>query len=250
MKKRITILIIIISLFITGCKYFDLSAEDKEKAKEYEKIAKTLTESYIKEKYNFNAEIKNIEASGERASLSPVWLTGDVYLTMKHNNKIYYVKVKADTKEVIGDTYQNDIIEQGSIKKIKEIFGQDPVFFKSNLGDPEKNLIGHLLYLSYYHDYYGENGKYYFPSFYAGIVNFDSNNDSIIEKLNQMLLDKVDYTNTDMVIINYKSIESYNSTKNQDPSTTADDRDGRYIKGYYQLDTKTGKFKYESIGTN
>jgi len=198
MKK---ILLIIIGLLIlTGCSLFELSEEDKAKAKEYEEQAKEIATNHIFTKYGFNAVVKEAKAETNRDSIGPLYLTGDVYVTMEYNNRIFYVKVPVsneyehDTK----DTYQNDVIEKKIKSELESIFNTKLLYFDSYLNNNKPRGA------VYYADYYNGTGiENFIPSFKAGVLNaeeLDSNNENRLKKL---------IAKQDVKIYNFKSESEY-----------------------------------------
>ena len=203
MKK---IILIIVGIFLlTGCDIFGLSNEGKAKAKDYESIGKEMAIDFISKKYGFTPTVIDAEADTDRIDLGPLFVTGDVFVTMKYEGKTFYVKVPVENKyeKEIEDNYQNDIIEADIIKELESIFNAKLVLFISYLTDSTSKKG-----LQYYHDYYdGSNLIDFVPTFKAGVVNVPSLDKDRQDKLR-------DFSNDEFIIYNYKSEDDFkNSSK-------------------------------------
>ena len=148
MKKTI-ILLIFCALLLTGC----LSKEDKQKKKEYEKEAKDIAKDFVDRKYGIDAKVVSSKAETETIEFS-TYLTRNVYVEMKYNNKKFYVKVPIDKpKETIGDTYQNKEIEKDYIKYITKVFGKEPDYYDISYSSNRTSEM------DYFEDKYDSNSK-------------------------------------------------------------------------------------------
>lgn len=107
--RKITccLLLIFIMAAVTGCGY---TIEEKKEMKRYEKQGRENAENYIKEKYGFNAEIKDLTCekynSGAVPDFSPS-PTGNVFVKMKYQGEEFSVFISGEKKNTDGiDNYQ------------------------------------------------------------------------------------------------------------------------------------------------
>ncbi len=133
MKKLLIILVGI--LLLTGCDLFELSEADKVRQKQYERDGEQLAINHIATKYGFSPKVKKVEAETQRDSLGPLYLTGNVFVTMEYNGRTFFVKVPIDNKygEQTGDTYQNDVIEKAIIRELESILGKKLLYYYPSL---------------------------------------------------------------------------------------------------------------------
>lgn len=226
MKKALLVIIVIV---VIGIAYgvFSSNFSNIKGQLEYRKTAKTIAIDYIKDKYNIDAKVTKI-TYGKRSEMFSFhsYLTGEVYLTMKYNGKKFYTKVKissypTDTTEVVGDSYQNEEIKKDCLKKLEEIFSQEPKKFYSNLDQDKAE------YVDYYKEYYDKNNlKNFVPNFTADYINNNTNVNYAKTELEKMTNGKSFIT-----VNNYKSIEAYN--RNKEKYGYSEISRVLFLKGYY-----------------
>lgn len=158
------LLIIVISLFLTGC----YSKSERKLARQYEKQGKDYAINYVKEKYGFPFKVKSVIAERNCDVLwgcldsSP---SGNVDVKLKANNKTFSVTVFGlDDGEVsAADDYQHEKIEKDLINYLKENISFNLYDYKVNTFDLiteyyDNNLEDMLRYIDDVELYYiGEN---------------------------------------------------------------------------------------------
>ena len=183
-KNKLILIIIIITLFITGC----YSKEEKELAKAYRKQGEINVLNYVKEKYDIDAKVKSVI---EESICDSVWQcldsspNGDVTVKLNANNKDFYVYVtgKYKSNEAIDD-YQFKEIEEGFINFFKNNIALNLYDYKLEFNTKgineyyNNNLDDMISYISTIELYYiGENDldKLNVNSIFS-FVNFFGNN--------------------------------------------------------------------------
>ncbi|SDB07484.1 hypothetical protein SAMN02910298_00248 [Pseudobutyrivibrio sp. YE44] len=111
MKKKLTVLTLILALFLCSCGY---SAGDFVTMKKYKVQGSDNAKNYIKEKYGFEAEVVDVDneypMGGPIPDLTPM-PTGFVTVKMKYQGKEFNVEIAGNSKNTDGkDDYQKEEI--------------------------------------------------------------------------------------------------------------------------------------------
>ena len=102
------ICIIIGGSFILNIGYF---SKDSIEGRRISKEAKTMANDYIKQKYNFNAKLIDVELERGGDIFGPFHYTGTARLTYSYEGTNFFLVV--DNSHKISDTYQSDDIING-----------------------------------------------------------------------------------------------------------------------------------------
>lgn len=152
--RKITcyLLLILIMVAMTGCGY---TLEEKKEMKRYEKQGRENAENYIKEKYGFDAEIKDLTCekynSGAVPDFSPS-PTGNVFVKMNYHGEDFSVLISGETKNTDGiDNYQLPEITTALKQELYEITGVQAesayvCYGENSSTDDEKNGMIHTFY--------------------------------------------------------------------------------------------------------
>lgn len=137
---------------VTGCGY---TIEEKKEMKRYEKQGRENAENYIKEKYGFDAEIKDLTCekynSGAVPDFSPS-PTGNVFVKMNYHGEDFSVLISGESKNTNGiDNYQFQEIITALQQELYDITGMREesayVCYGGNGSiDEEKNGMIHTFY--------------------------------------------------------------------------------------------------------
>jgi len=227
MKKRFVIAVILslIICILSGCGISDKNA--------YKSQGKKNAVKYIEEKYGFKPSVKSVEAikyNGSPIAFSASSYTGYVYVKMEHDNKTFYVHLSATSKNTDGvDNYQVDVIEDAIEKKLNE-------------------MVDNIIHI----DYCIGTSKEDSSDPYYGMIplKYDGNNlnevlesaqlkrivvslaESDLNVLTEEMINEVFGSKTDILFVNYKSIEDYQKAEN----TTYGLRDYRISSGIEKND--------------
>lgn len=104
--------VLLLCFSLTGCTY---SAEEKQAMKEYEQQGEINAVNYIREKYGIQATVTDVACekvdSGPVPDFTPA-ATGDVFVTMEYNEKIFGVSISGAQETLEGlDNYQYELIK-------------------------------------------------------------------------------------------------------------------------------------------
>jgi len=227
MKKRFVIAVILslIICILSGCGISDKNA--------YKSQGKKNAVKYIEEKYGFKPSVKSVEAikyNGSPIAFSASSYTGYVYVKMEHDNKTFYVHLSATSKNTDGvDNYQVDVIEDAIEKKLNE-------------------MVDNIIHI----DYCIGTSKEDSSDPYYGMIplKYDGNNlnevlesaqlkrivvslaESDLNVLTEEMINEVFGSKTDILFVNYKSMEDYQKAEN----TTYGLRDYRISSGIEKND--------------
>lgn len=227
MKKRLVIAVILslIICILSGCGISDKNA--------YKSQGKKNAVKYIEEKYGFKPSVKSVEAikyNGSPIAFSASSYTGYVYVKMEHDNKTFYVHLSATSKNTDGvDNYQVDVIEDAIEKKLNE-------------------MVDNIIHI----DYCIGTSKEDSSDPYYGMIplKYDGNNlnevlesaqlkrivvslaESDLNVLTEEMINEVFGSKTDILFVNYKSMEDYQKAEN----TTYGLRDYRISSGIEKND--------------
>ena len=227
MKKRfvIAVLLSLIICILSGCGVSDKNA--------YKSQGKKNAVKYIEEKYGFKPSVKSVQVikyNGSPIPFSTSSYTGYVYVKMEHDNKTFYVHLSAISENTDGvDNYQVEVIEDAISQKVNE-------------------MVPNVINI----DYCIGNHKVSSEDSYYGMIplKYDGSNlkevlekaqlkriivslaDSDLSYLSEDMINETFGSNTDILFVNYKSMEDYQKAEN----TTYGLRDYRISSGIEKND--------------
>ena len=140
MKKKLMIVtILLLTLFLTGCKN-DITEKDIAQCK---KKAQKSAEKYLKEKYNMKATITTVLPHVEDMLLDGSAHLGQsidfVEMKATYNDKEFNIKTLG-CDEVLGDTYQKDKINKKTYDYIKDKLTIKPQGYYTSSGYSKLNI--------------------------------------------------------------------------------------------------------------
>ena len=206
--RKITcyLLFILIMVTVTGCGY---TREEKKEMKRYEKQGCENAKNYIKEKYGFDAEIKDLTCEKSNSGAVPDFSpspTGNVFVKMKYHGEEFYVVISGETKNTNGiDNYQLPEITTALKQELYEIMGvhAEGVYVSYGASNDEKNGMIHAVYD-------GENLAEILqdesPKVAVSCVDYPINQISVSEVSRKTGVDT-------MLLVDYESQKAYQSVR-------------------------------------
>lgn len=199
-------------LFVAGLLFSGCGISQK---RTYEIQGKKNAIQYIEDKYGFKPSVKSVKSikyNGSPIPFSTSSYTGYVYVKMEHENKTFYVYISGLSKNTDGiDNYQINVIEDAISQKVEE-------------------MVSNIINI----DYCIGNEKVSSDDAYYGMLplKYDGDNlsavldtaqvkriivslvDSDLSSLTEEMIKEAFGSKTDILFVNYKSLEDYQNAAN------------------------------------
>lgn len=204
--------VIIVVLLASGFIFGGCGASQKTN---YKSQSKKNALEYIENKYGFKPTVKSVKLQTYNGSPIPFGSsseTGYAYVMMEHENKTFYVFISGTSSNTDGvDNYQVDVIEDAIEKKLNE-------------------MVDNIIHI----DYCIGTSKEDSSDPYYGMIplKYDGNNlnevlesaqlkrivvslaESDLSVLTEEMINEVFGSKTDILFVNYKSVEDYQKAEN------------------------------------